>query len=627
MFAGIIIRTGSRSTSNYATVDTLIRTLTPYHQADQSGAWENEKAILIHALTWNTGISKSETSPYQCPHSQLVITSWLRLDNRKQLAKALAIDDLEQYTDPMLVIAAYRRWGKDCINRLEGDFSFIIYDPQKHECFAARDAVGVKPFYYYLDGQVFIFASTASIFPKLGKFDLQPNEAWIAKFLMLNARSFTETGFERVLKLAPAHHLQVTAKNEQLQRYFEFKDDPPAIYQRDDKWVSAYREKLEQAVRDRVSSDYLIGSEISGGLDSSSVTALAALNLPHDKKHFHVFGYALEKNEPEYILETSQFHDIPHNHIYTHWNPEGNLEELVEREMRILGYPSESNIAIGHSMFYRLCKQLGIRTLLSGFGGDEVVTNTGHLLDLELLDAGRYKELYQLQRGNPLTRSLRMVRFLQKAYQRKTNYISTIEKSSRKRMANMIVRQDILQQHQILEQLETIYRYDADYRTINSFILGNRLAPILTARLESCMLVAASHQIEYRWPLLDRRLMQQYLSSPAIEKYARKSNRYLHRRAVSDILPAKIAWKPGKSMGKRPLTYQHGNLPFDRKWTELMHKPILLHPLLKSFIDQEKWEQQVSTPLYRHGDQNSMIISLNHQAVCSLNYWISRTFE
>ncbi len=151
MFTGIILRASTKIPDYYADADTLISALTPYHQADQTGTWQDSHALIAHALTYNTVPSQQETSPWQCPVSKLVIASWIRLDNRTALAKTLNIDSVEQYTDPMLVVAAYRHWGTKCTDHLEGDYSFIIYDPQQQTCFAARDSLGAKPFYYYSD--------------------------------------------------------------------------------------------------------------------------------------------------------------------------------------------------------------------------------------------------------------------------------------------------------------------------------------------------------------------------------------------------------------------------------------------------------------------------------------------
>ena len=85
-----------------------------------------------------------------------------------------------------------------------------------------------------------------------------------------------------------------------------------------------------------------------------------------------------------------------------------------------------------------------------------------------------------------------------------------------------------------------------DLPRINDFILQHRLGPWIARRLETCTLVAATYGVEYEWPLLDARLVQQYLSTPSIEKADRMGARYLHRRAVEGVVPAKVAWKAGK---------------------------------------------------------------------------------
>ena len=637
MFAGIIARASSTCPPDYASVQTVLDALTPYKQADQSGSWESEQALIVQALTWNTPGSKRETTPYQCPHSQLVIASWLRLDNQAALMDALEIDQPERVTGPMLVVAAYRKWGKACADKLEGDFSFVIYDPAKHVCFAARDSIGIKPFYYYLDDQVFIFSTTAALFPQLTHFRLRPNLTWTA----LNvgdassgvSMSLTETGFENVVKLPPAHCLTLNPDTIDLRRYFTFRDDPPVSYQRDDKWVTAYREQLNEAVKARVQSDYLVGAESSGGIDSSTITALAALNLPHDKKHFHLFGFSVFEQEAAYILETSQFHDIPHNHIYTKLNPEEEPDALFEREMKVLGYPCEQGNALGHTMFYRLCEQFGIRTLLSGYGGDEVVTNKGDLLVRELIDAGRYGKLFQEMPGNLLTRLLRTGK---RIYQSgSTAQMSNVEKLYRQRLTQSLINPEAEQQFQFREKYLKAVRHDGGYRHINEFILANCSSPFIPTRTENCTLMAASFRVDYRWPLLDRRLIQQYLSTPSIEKFSWRANRYLHRRAVEDVVPAKVIWKPSKDLGDYVEKYVDPNAKAKAK---ALDNPVLnslesmsLHEYLAPLVHQKRLKQQmniVKTELTQQKfDRQNPIPRINCYTVYMLNRWLNYYFN
>lgn len=612
MFAGIIIHSGSQSPRNYVSPEVLVTALTPYDQADQVGVWEDQKSIIVHALTWNTVISKSETSPWICSHSGLVITSWARLDNRSDLAKNLSIDNLEFYTDPMLIVTAYRCWGEDCVSHLEGDFAFVIYDPKQNECFAARDSLGVKPFYYYLDDNVYIFSSTAAIFNYFRNLKLQPNISWMANYLVGTSDSNTETGLENILKLPPAHYSKIKAGHIEKQCFFNFKNDAPSIYHRDKKWVEAYRETLNLAVSSRVNSAFSIGSETSGGIDSSTIAALAALNLKERKKHFHLFGKARCEDEAHYILETSQFHRIPHNHIYTCVNPEENADDILEREIKLLGYPREHGISTGNMMFYRLCKQFDIRTLLSGFGGDEAVTNTGDLLLLELVDAKRYWALLQNQPGNFLKRVVRAGRY----FKRSSGYQSPIEKAMHRQMPDIILNQGALEQYASERYLKRS-AYDSKYRSINDFILGDRLSPSLSTRLENCTLMASSYGVEYRWPLLDRRLIQQYLSTPSIEKFGHQANRFLHRRSVADVLPNKIIWKTSKSMGSKAAVY--GGVSHVEELKSNMQVPEDIHPSLELILDQKKVSELRKC---NKGSKGSFIARRSIGTLNRLNKWL-----
>jgi asparagine synthase (glutamine-hydrolysing) len=94
-------------------------------------------------------------------------------------------------------------------------------------------------------------------------------------------------------------------------------------------------------------------------------------------------------------------------------------------------------------------------------------------------------------------------------------------------------------------------RFDGPYVRVNDFVLGHHLSAMhATTRLENCTLAAAAWGIDYRWPLWDVRLVQHYLSTPAIEKFGpRGVSRYLHRRAIDEVVPAKVAWKLDKDMG------------------------------------------------------------------------------
>ena len=143
--------------------------------------------------------------------------------------------------------------------------------------------------------------------------------------------------------------------------------------------------------------------------------------------------------------------------------------------------------------------------------------------------------------------------------------------------------------------------------------------------------MAAAFKVDYRWPLLDRRLMQQYLSTPAIEKYSRRSSRYLHRRAVEDVVPKKVIWKSSKYMGEHPKTYNNNYEATTHQKNmldTLTNKP--LHEKLKPFINEEKLQQQIQYLKHERSqgfNEDNFMPKKNCIAVYKLNNWLRYYFE
>ena len=122
-------------------------------EADDVGVWKNEYVGFGHLMLWNTPESLYEKLPLVSPHSGNIITADARIDNREELFLKLKITD-KSIPDSTLILAAYDKYGKDCVHHLIGDFAFAIWNANKEELFCARDHMGVKPFYYYLDNDL-----------------------------------------------------------------------------------------------------------------------------------------------------------------------------------------------------------------------------------------------------------------------------------------------------------------------------------------------------------------------------------------------------------------------------------------------------------------------------------------
>jgi len=598
----------------------LHKALDPYQIADKTGSREFPGARLHQALTWNTPESKLESAPTICANTGRGICAWVRLDNRKDLGTKLSINSkqLEETTDPQLLLAAYHRWGERCVEHLLGDFSFCIYEPDQQSVFAARDPLGVKPLYYYHQDNLVVITSGARVFHAVNGLKLEPREEWLALYTLRQSMSFTDTCWAQVKKLAPGHTLKLTrGKSLHLAQYFSWIDNPPQTFARDDHYLESYRLVLEEAMKCRLRTAYSLGTETSGGIDSSTVTGYAAKFRNPDIGELHTFGHAYCDDEPAYILETSRLHNIANNHIVT-----GTLSnsDMVARSLTILGYPEEHGNGSGHEHFYRDCEQFGIRTLLSGFGGDEVVTNPGMLLFRELLDHGQYATLWRNLPGSLIGRTARLFKRMH-TDRKGATVTSSLTRAFAERWPLYVLRSDIVERYKIQDQYMQQARFDADYRRINDFVLHNRLGAFVSTRFDNCTLMAAARKVEYRWPLLDTRLVQQYLSTPSIEKYGAGYGRYLHRRAIEGIVPPKVQWKLLKDMGE-PATTQK---PDTAKLNRLNGLATDLHPALEPLFDLSRLKTTLSSIGSLQNNRSRRITVTSHlSAIDTLNTWLNR---
>ena len=179
-------------------------------------------------------------------------------------------------TDTEVVLHAYEEWGRDCLHRFNGMWAFAIWDNRRRELFCARDRLGVKPLYYTLAGGSFLFASEIKALlahPAVGR---KPNDRMLATFLAWGVADHTgETMYDGIFQLPPAHSIVVSAEGAgEPERYWDLVMNAAPGGADDDAAAGRVRDLLTDAVRLRLRSDVPVGTCLSGGIDSSTITFL-----------------------------------------------------------------------------------------------------------------------------------------------------------------------------------------------------------------------------------------------------------------------------------------------------------------------------------------------------------------
>src|SRR5580704_13967224 len=360
---------------------------------DGFGIWCDEHVGLGHRMRHTTPESLHERLPLYKPATAVAITCDARIDNRRELIQVCGLSGPERdFADSELILAAYERWGECCVEKLLGDFSFAIWDAKKQHLFCARDHLGIKPFFYHHSGEYFAFATEIKALLAFRRIPRNLNESRIAYHLLSFFEDRASTFYDGILRLPPGHSLTARPHSLEVRQYW--KAGAPSEIRRssDAQYAEEFLAIFSEAVHCRLRSVPPVGSLLSGGLDSSSIACLARNQLQADgrKGSLHTFS-ALFSNFPESderlyidsVLQGGGF--IPHFFAGETVNPLTNLATVLGD----LDEPCNGGDLTLMRMFFASAKQEGVRVMLDGLGGDEVISYGTRYLG-ELLRTGNW---------------------------------------------------------------------------------------------------------------------------------------------------------------------------------------------------------------------------------------------
>jgi asparagine synthase (glutamine-hydrolysing) len=316
-----------------------------------------------------------------------VITSDSRLYNRGELLQALDLEPLldEKSPDSAILLAAYKKWGKSMLDRLDGDFSFAIFDAQEDSVFIARDPFGVKPLFYHWQPGLLIFGSEPKQILTRPEISSTPDDMIVGEFLFMNFQDNRRTFYQDVARLRPAHYLVVTATEATECRYWNPVPEKDTECRTKQDYLDTFRALFKEAVRKRLNTDWPVVSQLSGGFDSSSIVVVAGeiyregdSSLPGFSTVSAVFD-DLECDESEYssaVSESVPFESESFNPI------KEDPTSLLLDDIWQLDSPFTD---IQRGTFINTARHINERQgrlLLTGLGGDELTHEEYYLRDL-----------------------------------------------------------------------------------------------------------------------------------------------------------------------------------------------------------------------------------------------------
>lgn len=212
---------------------------------DGTGIWIDGAIGLAHRMHQVTPESVYERYPLS-RENKMILTADARIDNRNELISRfdLQFDTCDTITDAELILMSYEKWGEKCTQYLIGDFAFAIWDNRFHTLFVARDAMGVKPFFYMVTPHEFIFGSSIQALLQLTEFPKKLNKLRVAYFLNRIEEDNEITFYQGIMKLKPSYCMHISNKGMNAWRYWNPLSNPPILYGSNEEYADALKENF-----------------------------------------------------------------------------------------------------------------------------------------------------------------------------------------------------------------------------------------------------------------------------------------------------------------------------------------------------------------------------------------------
>ena len=473
-------------------------------------------------------------------------------------------------SDTEVILAAYRHWGVDCVKRFNGMWAFALWDTTERILFCSRDRVGIKPFYYYLDAQRFVFASEIkSVLAALPADKFALNEPYLGRFIIGGLLDDADdTLFAHVKQLPPAHCLLLKPGQAKFWRYWDIPDECIERADRldidENQAIEQFRELLTDAIRLRFRADVPVGTCLSGGLDSSTVVALATTFLSAQLSTFTTEYDEAEFSEGRYARAAAAHHQTDAHYI----TPQPH--QYIDFIDRFSFYHDEPCPGPGPFSQWHVMQLASkhVKVVLDGQGADELLAGYTHYFNYYLttvLSRAIQRNGSSCQPtikqyftdtcaiGRHLNIPLRQSCFTALNHIANRTLPASVRNFTRpfRRLTHRaagagamfnVANPDLLR-HALPAYRPRPRRYRDDLNEIMYWELTRDNIPMLMQYGDR---TSMAFSIESRVPFLDYRLMEFVGSLPYHLKIRTSTTKYLMRRALRGLLPDDVVDRPDK---------------------------------------------------------------------------------
>ena len=461
------------------------------------------------------------------------------------------------HCDTETIIHAYEQYGRDCVRRFRGMFSFALWEARTQTLFCARDRLGIKPLYYYFDGEVFVFGSEIKALLEHPSVSARLDPDLLPEYLAFGYVSGEKTLFQGIRKLMPGHTLSLSSANfhPEIRQYWHIPTTQEPTSRPDSEWIGECRKRLEKSVELRLMSDVPLGMFLSGGVDSSAIAAMMRRMVKEPVKTFAVGYREAEFSELEYARQVAAEIGTDHHEVVIGMEDFFNsLPDLIWHEDEPISWPSSVSL---YHVSKLAAKQ--VKVVLTGEGSDELFAGYGRYR-YQLMSQAQMKAyervpegLRSFLRGQIATSPLLGANVRRKLKHTVLGRAGTLQSLYLENFYGAFSAKDV-------EQLlgpgtNTGAAYASFTQSFNSVPHLPYLERLLYADKHTYLVellmkqdqMSMAASIESRVPFLDHPLVEFASQIPSHLKLRGKVGKYILKEAIADLLPASIVHR--KKMG------------------------------------------------------------------------------
>ena len=523
-----------------------------------------------------TGIVNLDSAPVQLdltPDGELWITADARIDAREELIAKLPRSPRNQ-NDAELILLAYEVWGEDCVKHLLGDFAFAIWDSRSRRLFCARDHFGVKPFFYTRAGDSFTFSNVLNALRQDPGVSDALNETAIGDYLVFGLnQDLSTTTFRDLQRLPPGHSLTIDNGVMAVRRYWNPDTSKEVRFRDRHSYIERFRELLNRAVQDRLRGTDRVAVSMSGGLDSTSLAAVACDSSADVHACTVVYDHLIPDEERHYSTVAANHLGIPISYVVA--DRYSLFDEQVAGDMDQPEPFLLSPLTAQFHKLLRLCTAHS-RVALTGFDGDSFMNEPKQS---RLKIRSMLRRMLRKRPQEPV-----LPAWIDESFARRTNLQQRCH--------------EVFSPQRCRDAKEE--RRPSAMRALDSKVW----APLF----EGYDPGGTKLDLEVRHPFIDVRLVEYLLGIPAAPWCV---NKHILRLAMHDQLPAAVLNRPKTPLaGNLALQLaRHGNV----RWLDSFE----VNPQLKSFVNLS-----LRRPIADELTPDGLWASLR---VFALNYWLTNS--